>query len=160
MLQNDSHSASVPGHLFLLQQKINFEVISLNFNAFFCFCWIYVYFCVMVAEWQGSKVAIVQLTEDLSPSTGRLLHILPPKCNIPNLPQLNFSFTSQLLLAVSILPSLGCSLRRSRSTILSPMEPLGSISFAPKGTFKFNLVFCKQKVIQFGIAAEHWCIYS
>lgn len=35
---------------------------------------------------------------DLTPFAGRLLHVLPPKCDIPNLPsELNFSFTSQLL---------------------------------------------------------------
>lgn len=45
-------------------------------------------FSVLVAEqflffqWRSSYVA-TDSSEDLSPSSGRLLHVLPPKCNIP-----------------------------------------------------------------------------
>lgn len=63
-------------------------------------------------------------------------------------PQLNFSFTSQLLPAVWILPGLGCSLRLCQSSILRPREQLGSNA-------SFNVVFFKGKVWDC-----RWCRHS
>lgn len=70
-------------------------------------------------------------TKDLSPSKTSYR----PSVTFLISPQLNFSFTSQLLPAVWILPGLGCSFRVFQSTILSPPPPcehLDCTGLAPK----------------------------
>lgn len=73
------------------EQKINFEVTALSFMAVFCVRrlqkWTEGFFFSFL-KWsrlRGSRSA-TDSSGDLSPSAGRLQHVLPPECNIPDLP--------------------------------------------------------------------------
>lgn len=80
---------------------VNFQVFLVSFFLFSLF---------FLSDLAANCLPATDGSEDLSLSAGRLVHVLLPKCNIPNLPsELNFSFTSQLLPAVWILPSFGFS---------------------------------------------------
>lgn len=73
----DTHKCSKMIYTPLLCQKIKLESLCSQFNCsrglFFNFIFL-------------NDPAATVSSEDLSPPEGRLLHVLPPKCNIPNLP--------------------------------------------------------------------------